>query len=172
MENVAMLKQALPYIRRYKHKTFVIKFGGNVAEDTERLNSLAADISLLHQVGIKVVVVHGGGPQANKLSEQLGIKPKIVQGRRVTDSKALEVVKMVFAGKINVEILSAIRMHGVRAVGVSGIDGDIVHAKKREMKKIADPDPLNWRYMEIDPDKVEIAKSDVTEIILKPKDKK
>ena len=107
-----------------------------MTENLENLNSLAEEIALLHQVGIRVVVVHGGGAQATELAERLGLETKVVNGRRVTDDATLEVVKMVFAGKISVEILSALRAHGVHAVGVSGIDGNVVLARTRARKSL------------------------------------
>jgi len=131
MENVGILRQALPYIRRYKNKVFVIKLGGELAQDAEVLEDIAQDISLLYQIGINLLIVHGGGPQATELQEKLGIEPKIVEGRRVTDEATLEITKMVFAGKINHEILTMLRKHGAKSVGLSGIDGDVVIAKKR-----------------------------------------
>ena len=131
-----LLREALPYIRRFKGKTFVVKVSGKVTENLENLSSLAEEIALLHQVGIRVMVVHGGGAQATELSERLGLETKLVNGRRVTDDATLEVVKMVFAGKISVEILSALRAFGVHAVGVSGIDGNVVLARKRAKKSM------------------------------------
>jgi len=131
MERVGILKQALPYIRRYKNRIFVIKIGGELVQDMSRLDDMAQDISLLYQIGISVILVHGGGPQATALSRKLGIAPKIVEGRRVTDEETLEVTKMIFAGKINHEILTMLRKHGAKSVGLSGIDGDVVIAKRR-----------------------------------------
>jgi acetylglutamate kinase len=131
-----ILREALPYIRRFKGKTFVLKISGKVTEHRDNLSSLAEEIALLHQVGIRVTVVHGGGAQATQLSERLGLETKLVNGRRVTDDETLEVVKMVFAGKISVEILSALRATGVHAVGVSGIDGNVVLARKRAKKSM------------------------------------
>jgi acetylglutamate kinase len=131
-----ILREALPYIRRFKGKNFVLKISGKVTEDPGNLNSLAEEIALLHQVGIRVTAVHGGGAQATQLAERLGLETRLVNGRRVTDDETLEVVKMVFAGKISVEILSALRAHGVQAVGVSGIDGNVVLAKKRGRRSI------------------------------------
>ena len=138
MEDIGILKQALPYFREYKGKIFVIKIGGELVQTVEVIDDVAQDVSLMHQVGIKTVVVHGGGPQANELSERLGITPRIVEGRRVTDAEALEVTKMVFAGKINHEILTLLRKHGSKAVGLSGIDGDVVVAKKRAPVEVLD----------------------------------
>ena len=138
MEKIGILRQALPYIRRYKNRIFVIKLGGELAQDVEVLDGIAQDISLLYQIGIKIIIIHGGGPQATELSEKLGISPKIVEGRRVTDEAALEVTKMVFAGKINHEILTLLRKHGAKSVGLSGIDGDIIIARKRAPVELVD----------------------------------
>ncbi len=131
MKDIALLKEALPYLRRHRLRTMVIKLGGEIADVDAALRSLAEDISLLSHVNIRCVVVHGGGPQATELSKKLGLTPRMVEGRRVTDSDTLDVAKMVFAGQINVEILSVLRMQGVRAVGLSGVDGNILHAVRR-----------------------------------------
>ncbi|MHC4924418.1 MAG: acetylglutamate kinase [Planctomycetota bacterium] len=137
--DVRILRQALPYMRRHKGKTAVVKLGGHLVEDREALDGLAQDIALLHHVGMRVCVVHGGGPQATELSERLGVETKFVQGRRVTDDDTLEVAKMVFAGKINLEILSALRNQDLKAVGLNGVSGDLVHAKRREVTEMQDP---------------------------------
>jgi len=137
--DVSILKQALPYMRRHRKKTIVVKFGGHLVEDRASLRSLAADLALLHHIGIRLCVVHGGGPQATRLSERLGLSPQFVEGRRITDDETLEVAKMVFAGKINIEVLSALRNEGVRAVGLSGVDGAVVRARRREVKTVTDP---------------------------------
>lgn len=131
-----ILREALPYIRRFKGKDFVLKVSGKVTEDHSNLSSLAEEVALLHQVGIRVTAVHGGGAQATRLAERLGMETRLINGRRVTDEETLEVVKMVFAGKISVEILSALRAHGVNAVGVSGIDGNVVLARRRSKKRL------------------------------------
>jgi len=136
MQDVSILIQALPYIREFREKLFVVKFGGELARDREHLDAIAGDLTLLSLVGIRLIAVHGGGPQANELSELLGFKPQLVQGRRVTDERALEVAKMVFGGKINVEILSALRKHGGRGVGLSGVDAAIVKARKRPVTRV------------------------------------
>ncbi len=138
MRDVRLLKEALPYLRRHRRKTMVIKVGGEIAANAEALDSLAQDVSLLTHVNIRIVIVHGGGPQATSLSKKLGLEPKMVQGRRVTDEETLAVAKMVFAGQINVDMLSALRRHGVRAVGLSGVDGDILHATKRPLTEMTD----------------------------------
>jgi len=131
VKDIALLKEALPYLRRHRQRTMVIKLGGEIADNDAALRSLAGDISLLSHVNIRCVVVHGGGPQATELSKKLGLTSKMVEGRRVTDADTLDVAKMVFAGQINVEILSVLRSQGVRAVGLSGVDGNILHAVRR-----------------------------------------
>lgn len=138
MKDVNLLREALPYIKKFKGKTFVIKFGGEVADSEQTLLSFCEEIALCAQVGIKVVAVHGGGKQATELSEKLGIEPKIINGRRITDEEALDVVKMVFAGKINIEILGALRKAGVPAVGLSGVDGNMLHARRRPPQVVVD----------------------------------
>ncbi len=138
MKDVRLLKEALPYLRRHRRQTMVIKLGGEIAASPESLDSLAQDISLLTHVNLRIVIVHGGGPQATAMSEKLGLEPRMVQGRRVTDEKTLDVAKMVFAGRINIDILAALRQHGVRAVGLSGVDGDVLHAVKRPPTEMTD----------------------------------
>ena len=131
-----LLREALPYIRRFKGKTFVVKFSGKVTEDRVRLISLAEELALMHQVGIRLCVVHGGGKQLSDLAALMGVEQTIIEGRRVTDDATLEMAKMIFAGKINTDILSALRHRGVEAVGLSGVDGNIVHAERRPPKEI------------------------------------
>ncbi|MDA1193799.1 MAG: acetylglutamate kinase [Planctomycetota bacterium] len=138
MKDVHLLREALPYLRRHRRRTMVIKIGGEIASSEEALDSLAQDISLLTHVNIRIVLVHGGGPQATTLSQKLGLQPRMVQGRRVTDEDTLAVAKMVFAGQINVDILSRLRRHGVRAVGLSGVDGDILQATRRPPTEMTD----------------------------------
>jgi acetylglutamate kinase len=126
-----LLREALPYIKRFKSKTFVVKLSGKVTEERDRLISLAEELALMHQVGIRLCVVHGGGKQLSELAAMMGIEQTIIEGRRVTDDATLEMAKMIFAGKINTDILSALRHRGVEAVGLSGVDGNIVHAERR-----------------------------------------
>src|SRR5256885_5996897 len=133
-----LLREALPYIQRFKGKTFVVKFSGKVTEDRDRLISLCEELALLHQVGIRVCVIHGGGKQLTELAEKMGIEQTIIEGRRVTDDETLEMAKMIFAGKINTDILAALRHRGIHAVGLSGIDGNIVHAERRPPKEVVD----------------------------------
>lgn len=131
-----LLREALPYIQRFKGKTFVVKLSGKVTEEHEVLVSLAEELALLYQVGIRVCVVHGGGKQLTDLAAQLGVEQTIIDGRRVTDDATLDMAKMIFAGKINTDILAALRHRGVEAVGLSGVDGDIVHAARRPPRDI------------------------------------
>jgi acetylglutamate kinase len=138
MKDVLLLKQALPYIRRHRRRTIVVKLGGEIAANDAALKSLAQDVSLLVHVNIRIVMVHGGGPQASALSKRLGLVPQIIEGRRVTDEQTLDVAKMVFAGLINTEILSALRAEGIRAVGLSGVDADILHAVRRPPTRMKD----------------------------------
>jgi len=133
-----LLREALPYIQRFKGKMFVVKFSGKVTEDHERLISLCEELALMHQVGIRLCVVHGGGKQLTDLAEKMGIEQTIIAGRRVTDDDTLEMAKMIFAGKINTDILAALRHRGVQAVGLSGVDANIVHAERRPPKEIMD----------------------------------
>ncbi len=135
-EHLDLLREALPYIRRFKGKTFVVKLSGQVTESSSTMLSLAEEIALCHQVGFRLVIVHGGGKQLTELAEKLGVQQKIVNGRRITDSDTLEIAKMVFAGKINTDILSVLRRLGVPTVGLSGLDGNIVRARRREIQRI------------------------------------
>jgi len=136
IETLDLLREALPYIQRFQGKTFVVKFSGKVTEDSENLASLAEELALLHQVGIRVCVVHGGGKQLNELADKLGVVQTVIAGRRVTDDDTLELAKMVFRGKINTEILAQFRRRGIQAVGISGIDGGIVKAVKRPPRDV------------------------------------
>lgn len=136
MNKLDLLREALPYIQKFKGKTFVVKFSGKVTEEKENLRSLAEELALMHQVGIRLVVIHGGGKQLNELAEKMGVEQTVINGRRVTDDETLDLAKMIFAGKINTEILAALRQRGIEAVGLSGVDGNIVHAEKRPPKEI------------------------------------
>ena len=136
IDTLDLLREALPYIQRFKGKTFVIKFSGKVTEDKTVLLSLAEELALLHQVGIRICVVHGGGKQLTELAHKLGVVQTVIQGRRVTDDDTLELAKMIFRGKINTEILSALRHRGIHAVGLSGIDGGVINAERRPPKDV------------------------------------
>lgn len=135
-----MLKQAIPYIRMYKGQIFVVKVGGRVVGRKEMLDALVEDVCLLQQVGIRVVLVHGGGNQATELAKKLGLEPEIIAGRRVTDAETLEVAKMVYGGTLNIDILSSFRAHHTPAVGVSGVDAGLVTAHRRP-KRMIEPAP-------------------------------
>jgi acetylglutamate kinase len=137
---VTALKGALDYTRLYRGQTFVIKLGGEVLANREALDSVAVSIALLESLSVRVVLVHGGGPQASELSRQLGLLPEVVAGRRVTTPEVLEVAKMVYAGRLNVDLLAMLRGEGVRGVGVSGIDGDLVTARRRPPVQVRDDD--------------------------------
>lgn len=137
-EKLDLLREALPYIQRFKGKTFVVKFSGKVTEDKDNLASLAEELALLHQVGIRVCVIHGGGKQLTELAQKLGVVQTVIEGRRVTDDDTLDLAKMIFRGKINTEILAALRRRGIHAVGLSGVDGGVVKAVRRPPKEITD----------------------------------
>ena len=138
IETLDLLREALPYIQRFKGKIFVIKFSGKVTEDKANLLSLAEELALLHQVGIRICVIHGGGKQLSELAKKLGVVQTVVEGRRVTDDDTLELAKMIFRGKINTEILSALRHRGIHAVGLSGLDGGVITAERRPPKDVVD----------------------------------
>jgi acetylglutamate kinase len=135
-ERLDLLREALPYIQRFKNKVFVVKLSGKITENLDELASLAEEITLCQQVGIHIAVIHGGGKQLTTLAEKLGIAQRIVNGRRVTDDDTLEVAKMVFAGKISTDILSALRAAGAQSVGLSGLDGNMIQARRREIQKV------------------------------------
>jgi acetylglutamate kinase len=137
-KGIAGLKGALRYVRAYRDQVFVVKLGGEVLADTRALDSIAGQVSLLSSLGIRIVVVHGGGPQATALSRRLGEEPRIVAGRRVTDDGALEVAKMVYAGQLNVDLLAALRAHEAQAVGLSGVDADLITAHRRPPVQVVD----------------------------------
>ncbi len=125
-----VLIEALPYIQRFKGKTIVVKFGGNAMVDEELKHSFARDIVLMKLVGINPIVVHGGGPQIGQLLEKLGKTTGFIDGMRITDSETMDVVEMVLGGLVNKEIVNLINMHGGKAVGLTGKDGNFIRAKK------------------------------------------
>lgn len=128
---VRAIKHAIPYIRLYKGATFVIKAGGAVIESEDSARAFVEQVATLHQLGINTVVVHGGGPQSDKLSTALGIQPVFVEGRRVTDEKSLELSAMVLNGSVNTQLLALCRDLDVKAIGMSGIDAGLVRARRR-----------------------------------------
>ncbi len=125
-----VLIEALPYIQQFEGKTFVVKYGGAVMEDEKLKTMIAKDVTLLRKIGINIVVIHGGGKEITSLSNKLNIQTKFVNGQRYTDEETLDVVRMVLAGSINKDIVRRINIHGGRAVGISGIDGDMIKVKK------------------------------------------
>lgn len=132
-----VLIEALPYIRRFKDKTVVVKYGGNAMIDESLKNSFAQDIVMMKLVGLNPIVVHGGGPQIGDLLKRLGKNTEFIDGMRVTDSETMDVVEMVLGGLVNKEIVNLINRHGGKAVGLTGKDGDFIRAKKIKVKKNA-----------------------------------
>lgn len=130
-----VLTEALPYIQRFKGKTIVVKYGGNAMVDERLKTSFARDIVLLKLVGVNPVIVHGGGPQIGDLLKRLGKTSEFVQGMRVTDAETMDVVEMVLGGLVNKEIVNLINRLGGSAVGLTGKDGDLIHARKITMKQ-------------------------------------
>jgi acetylglutamate kinase len=130
IQKAEVLIDSLPYMQEFRHKTIVIKYGGHAMVDEHLKRQFALDVILLKQVGINPIIVHGGGPQINRLLDRLDIQPSYVQGMRVTDEETMDVVEMVLVGKVNKEIVGLINHCGGKAVGLSGRDGDLVCARK------------------------------------------
>src|ERR1700721_569183 len=128
---VTALMSAAPYIRMYKNKVFVIKAGGEVFSDEMSTRSLIEQVAILHQVGIKTVLVHGGGPQLDHVQAMLGLETRMVNGGRVTDQKFIEVTAMVLNGLINTRILAICRALDIEAIGLSGVDAGLIRAHRR-----------------------------------------
>jgi acetylglutamate kinase len=135
---VRALRSAAPYIRMYKGKVFIIKAGGAVFNDEASTRGLIEQVAILHQVGIKTVLVHGGGPQLDLLQSQLGIQTQMVNGRRVTDQKSIDVTAMVLNGLLNTRILAICRDLDIEAVGISGVDAGLIRAHKRAPVRVSD----------------------------------
>lgn len=138
-DRAAILSQALPYIRKFHGKTMVIKYGGNAMTDPALQAAFAEDVVLLKLVGINPVVVHGGGPQIEGLLQRLGKKGEFIQGMRVTDAETMEVVEWVLAGEVQQDIVGLINRAGGKAVGLTGRDGAMIHARKLRMVDATDP---------------------------------
>jgi len=134
-----ILTEALPYIQRFNGKTIVIKYGGNAMVDDQLKNGFACDVVLMKSVGMNPVIVHGGGPQIGDLLSRIGKESRFVNGMRVTDSETMDIVEMVLGGQVNKEIVNLINRNGGSAVGLTGKDGDLIHAKKMVFKQ-ADPE--------------------------------
>ena len=134
---ITALRHALPYLRIFKNKVFVLKAGGDAFVTHESTRALMEQIGILHQVGIRVVLVHGGGPQSTALAQRLGLSTQMVEGRRVTDAETLEVSTMVLNGEINTRIVAVCRALGIPAIGLSGVDGGLIKATKRPPVQVA-----------------------------------
>ncbi|AOT70396.1 acetylglutamate kinase [Geosporobacter ferrireducens] len=130
-ETVKILIEALPYIKKFREKTFVIKYGGSIMKNEKAKKAFIEDVVLMKLVGIDIIIVHGGGPCISSMLDQLNIESRFVHGLRVTDEKAIEVVEMVLSGQINKEIAAALCKHGVSAIGISGRDGHLIEAEKK-----------------------------------------
>jgi acetylglutamate kinase len=135
MNKVEVLLESLPYIKEYYDRIVVVKIGGSMVEDDSIIQSALNDLILMKYVGIKVVLIHGGGKQINELAKIKGIKPQFIDGLRVTDKDSIEIVKMVLIGNINTKIVSLLNMHGNLAIGISGNDGSFIKCHKKEYKK-------------------------------------
>lgn len=144
---VAALKHAIPYVRMFKGKTFVVKLGGETIADEVRFRGLIEQVDALHQVGIRVVLVHGGGPQSTALATALGIPTRMVDGRRVTDEKNLEVSIMTLNGQLNTRLLGMCRAFGLPAVGLSGVDAGLVRARKRPPVASSDGEQVDFGWV-------------------------
>lgn len=132
------LAEALPYIKRFFNKTIVIKYGGNAMTDEHLKQCFAQDVVLLKLIGMNPVIVHGGGPQINEMLDKLGKKGEFIQGMRVTDAETMDIVGMVLGGKVNKEIVNLINQNGGKAVGLTGQDGNFIHAHKLMMEDMND----------------------------------
>ncbi len=144
---VSALKHAAPYIRLFKGKVFVIKAGGEVFVDVDKTKALMEQVGILHQVGVRVVLVHGGGPQSTELATALGLDTTFVDGRRVTDGSSLNVATMVLNGQINTRILATCRDLQIPAVGISGVDAGLIRAHKRPPVQRAGESPVDYGFV-------------------------
>ena len=133
-ERAEVLTQALPYIKRYVGKIVVVKYGGNAMINEALKEQVMEDVTLLSLIGVKVVLVHGGGPEISSMMNKLGLAPTFVDGLRVTDKDTVDVVQMVLAGKINKSLVRYLESKGGKAMGISGIDGKLIVAKKKDEK--------------------------------------
>ncbi len=134
LQRAEVLTQALPYIKQYNGKIVVIKYGGNAMISTHLKEQVMEDIALLWLIGVKVVLVHGGGPEISELMTRLGKKAEFVNGLRVTDKETVDIVQMVLAGKVNKSLVNLLEMKGGRAMGISGMDGRLIEAEMRDEK--------------------------------------
>ena len=144
---VSALKHAAPYIRLYKGAVFVIKAGGEIFVDPAQTNALMEQVGILHQVGIRVVLIHGGGPQSTELAKALGLSTTFVDGRRVTDGASLDVAMMVLNGQINTRVLAACRDLQIPAVGISGVDAGLIRAHRRPPVERKGEAPVDYGFV-------------------------
>src|SRR5437899_1404091 len=151
-QKTEVLIEALPYIRRYEEKIFVIKYGGAAMVDEDLEETFAQDVTLLKKVGIKVVIVHGGGKDVTEIAAKLGITSRFIQGQRYTDEAMMGVVQMVLAGKTNKDIVARINTHDGEAVGLCGIDADLLRVKKvanAELGLVGEIATINTTYLNL-----------------------
>ena len=127
-----ILIDALPYIQKYHDKIVVVKYGGNAMTNSDLKEAVMSDIVLLSEVGIKVVLVHGGGPEISSMLKRVGVESRFINGLRYTDAETMDIVKMVLSGKVNKELVAALQLHGGKALGLCGCDGEMIVAKKLE----------------------------------------
>lgn len=151
IEKASVLIEALPYIRTFFGKTFVIKYGGSAMTDPELKKSVILDVILLKYVGVNPVLVHGGGPEISRWMKRVGKEPRFVNGLRVTDAETMEIVEMVLAGKINKDIVALINRFGGKAVGLSGHDGNLLTARQRgsDLGFVGDVEAINPQVLHL-----------------------
>ncbi len=148
VHDMGLLRAAVPFIRAYKNKIFVVKIGGELCHPGPVLDNVMEQLGLLYQLGMKIVLVHGGGPQATELGDKLGVESSFVNGRRITSSEFIDVAKMAFAGTINTDVIAAGKRAGLPTVGLSGIDGDLLTAVRRETVEVVDAETRETRRVD------------------------
>ena len=144
---ISAIRAAVPYLRLFQGKTFVIKAGGEVFNDRSSTRALMEQVGIMHQLGIRVVVVHGGGGQATDLSKTLGLDVRMVEGRRVTDAETRKVTTMVLNGSVNTDIVSTCRELGIPALGMSGVDAGFIRARKRPPRQVPGHGEVDYGYV-------------------------
>jgi len=144
---ITAIRAAVPYLRLYQNKTFVIKAGGDVFAEREPTRSLMEQVGILHQLGIRVVLVHGGGGQTTELAKRLGVKSRFVEGRRVTDAEMRDVATMTLNGEVNTRIVAACRELEVPALGISGVDAGLIRARRRPPRDVEGSGRVDYGYV-------------------------
>ncbi|HWI62668.1 MAG TPA: acetylglutamate kinase [Symbiobacteriaceae bacterium] len=147
LDKAAVLAEALPYIRRFSGKTVVIKYGGAAMAAADLKDAVMQDIALMKYVGMNPIVVHGGGPEVSNMSKRLGLESKFFDGLRVTDAATMEIAQMVLVGKTNLEIVTHLGQHGVKAVGLSGHDGGLIKATRHLHRSVKTGEPVDLGYV-------------------------